>query len=395
DSDLPGDNFVRVVREDPERRGLLYGGTEGGMFVSFDDGAHWQTMDLNLPPVPITDLTIRQGNLVAATQGRGFWVLDNLSVVRQSSADLARKAVHLFTPEPTTMMRTGGRRGDDEGANPPSGAVLSYYIADEQEGPLTIEIRDDEGGLVRSYSSEEGDFERCIVGGLDQRSSFEVKYPKHEEGLNQWAWDMRFTGLNCIEDIKLFAGFGGATVTPGTYRVTISVGGAESSADLVLLPDPRVEASPEDYEFLAARRREATVMLNDLLTSLAAARKARTQINGLMADYPEDDTLAAAGESAVARLTEWENKVTQTNYVTLEDEDSMPPMLDVHIRHVLDVIDRAGAPVSEGSLKRLTDLDYEWQDRKSELQAIRNTDLAAVNEWARTNGVLHVADPVE
>jgi len=396
DEDFPDDNFVRVVREDPARRGLLYAGTEGGMFVSFDDGAHWQPFDLNLPPVPITDLTIRQDNLVAATQGRGFWVLDNLSVVRQSRAEFAREKVHLFTPEPTTMTQRGGRKGANEGANPPSGAVLSYYIADEQEGPLTIEIRNSEGRLVRSYSSEEGDYERCLLANdTDKRVKVEVKYPEFAEGLNQWAWDMRLTNLNCIEDIKLFAGFGGAMVIPGTYRVTVAIGGAESSADLVLLPDPRVEASPEDYEFLAARRHEATVMLNDLLTSLAAARKARAQVRGLLADYPDDANLAEVGESAIARLTEWEKKVTQTEYETLEDEDNLPPMLDVHIRHVLDVIDRAGAPVSEGSLQRLSDLDYQWQDRKSELSAISHSDLAAINDWARANDVQHVAEPIE
>ena len=395
DDDLPQDNFVRVVREDPERAGLLFAGTEGGMFVSFDDGDHWQSLDMNLPPVPITDLKIRQGNLVAATQGRGFWILDNLSVIRQATEDIGEKPLHLFTPEPTVLTRRRGSAGANAGPNPPSGAVLSYYIADEVEGPLTIDISDAEGNLVRRYSSEEGDFERCIISNMDQRLPFEVEYPSGDQGLNQWAWNMRFTGLNCIEDVKLFAGFGGATVIPGTYRVRAAVGEHESSADLVLLPDPRVEATPEDYEFVAQKRREATVMLNDLLDSLSAARKARGQVQALLEDFPESAALQVAGESAVARLTEWENKVTQTQYGTYEDEDSMPPMLDVHIRHVLDVIDRAGAPVSEGSLERLSDLDYEWQDRKSELRAIVNSDVAEVNEWARENGVLHVTRPGE
>jgi photosystem II stability/assembly factor-like uncharacterized protein len=395
DGDLPADNFVRVVREDPERAGLLYAGTEGGMFVSFDDGDNWQSLDMNLPPVPITDLKIRRDNLVAATQGRGYWILDDLSVIRQSTEALGDRPLHLFTPKPTTLMRTGGRRGANQGANPPSGVVLSYFIADETEASLTIDITDSDGNLVRSYSSEEGDFERCIISNMDQRIPFDVHYPTSETGINQWTWDMRFTGLNCVEDVKLFAGFGGATVTPGTYRARVSVGEHESSADFVLLPDPRVEATPDDYEFVAAKRLEATVMLNDLLDSLAAARKARSQVQGLLADYPDAADLQVAGESAITRLTEWENKVTQTQYGTYEDEDSMPPMLDVHIRHVLDVIDRAGAPVSEGSLERLSDLDYEWQDRKSELRSIVNSDVAEVNEWASENGVLHVTRPGE
>jgi len=392
DSDLPDDNFVRVVREDPARQGTLYAGTESGMFVSFDSGTNWQSLGLNLPPVPITDLTIRQGDLVAATQGRGFWVLDDLSIIRQSRDDLAGNALHLFTPDPTAMIRGGrGSSGANEGKNPPAGAVLSYYIADEQDGPLSIEITDSSGNVVRNYSSEEGDFERCVLDNMDQRRAYELRYPTAKQGMNQWAWDMRTNGLNCIEDVKLFAGFGGATVTPGNYHVRVSIGDAVSNAELTLLPDPREDASDGDYRFLAERRSESTKLLNELLDSLAVARKARSQIQALLADFPDADELHSMGELAIDRLTEWENKVTQTQYGTYEDEDSMPPMLDVHIRHVLDVIDRAGAPVSAGSLQRLSDLDYLWQDRKSELRAISNSDIAAVNDWANSNGVGHVA----
>ena len=146
---------------------------------------------------------------------------------------------------------------------------------------------------------------------------------------------------------------------------------------------------------MAAKRRESTDLLNELLDSLAAARKSRDEVEALMVSFPEDDELQALGESAVERLTAWENTVTQTQYGTYEDEDSMPPMLDVHIRHVLDVIDRAGAPVSEGSLQRLSDLDFQWQDRRAELRSIANSDLEAINDWARQNRVLHVSQPGE
>jgi len=395
DNGLPDDNFVRVVREDPARPGLLYAGTEGGMFMSFDSGRNWQSMDLNLPPVPITDLTIRQGDLVAATQGRGYWVFDYLSVVRQAEASLANRALHVFRPKDTEMLRTGGRTGANEGKNPPSGVVFTYFIAEEHDDPLSIVISDADGNTVRSYSSEEGDFERCIIGNMDVRTAFEVQYPKKEAGINQWTWDMRFAGLHCLDDVKLFAGFGGASVIPGAYRVTVSIGNNKSSADFVLLPDPRSEASPEDYRFVAAKRQESTDLLNELLDSLAAARKSRDEVEALMASFPGDEELRALGESAISRLTAWENTVTQTQYGALEDEDSMPPMLDVHIRHVLDVIDRAGAPVSEGSLQRLSDLDFQWQDRRAELRSIANSDLEAINDWARQNRVLHVSQPGE
>ncbi|MDX1406054.1 MAG: hypothetical protein R3192_16040, partial [Woeseiaceae bacterium] len=342
DRDLPADQFVRVVREDPGRKGLLYAGTEGGMFVSFDDGANWQSLDLNLPPVPITDLTIRHGDLVAATQGRGFWVLDDLHVVRQADDALAGRAVHLFTPAATPLIHAGRSRSSaNEGNNPPRGVTLSYYIAGENtEGPLEIEILDQAGRVVRSYSSDERDFERCVLANMDQRLAYELEYPTLEQGLNQWTWDMRHDGLNCIEDVKLFAGFGGASVIPGTYRARVILGDAYSEAEFTVLADSRVQATPADYEFLEARLVEVTVLLNDLLDSLADVRRARSQVEALLKEFPDTEGLQAAGVSAVEKLTAWENKVTQTRYGTYEDEDSMPPMLDVHVRHVLDVIDR-------------------------------------------------------
>jgi len=223
DRDLPKDNFIRVVREDPERQGLLYAGGEGGMYVSFDDGAHWQTLDTGLPPVPVTDLMVRQGDLVAATQGRGFWVLDDLSPLRQATGALAEKPLHVFASGPVEMLKGWDEAGDSEGENPPRGAVLRYHLRDESDAPLRIEISDSAGNVVRRYSSEKGDFERCVLGNSDQREPFELEYPPTEKGANQWVWDMRRDGLHCIDDIMIFWGFGGTFVQPGRYTAKLSV----------------------------------------------------------------------------------------------------------------------------------------------------------------------------
>jgi hypothetical protein len=393
DGGLPMSDFVRVVREDPARKGLLYAGTEGGMFMSFDDGDNWQSLDLNLPPVPITDLAIRHNDLVAATQGRGFWVLDDLSVVRQANSEVASKSLHLFTPSEAAMIRGSTSAADNEGSNPPRGVQLSYYIAEQHEDPVLIEILDDDGNILRRYSSEEGEFERCIISNMDQRIPFEVEYPTVDVGINQWTWDMRHDGLHCIEDVALFAGFGGASVIPGTYQALVTVGDLQSTASVTLLPDPRVQATAEDYAFLAARLEEATNLLNALLDNLAAARSARAQVQALLTDYPDVEGLQLSGEAAIDSLTAWENRVTQTKYGTYEDEDSMTPMLDVQVRHVLDVLDRASAPVSAGSLQRLADLQAQWSQRSAELDDISASHIATINEWAAGNGVPHVSPP--
>ena len=391
DGDLPKDSFIRVVREDTERKGLLYAGGEKAMYVSFDDGANWQSLQLNLPPVPVTDLQVRQDDLVAATQGRGFWVLDDLSAIRQADSDQAKKPLHLFTPGTIQMLLAGGRAGSTEGKNPPRGALLNYHIRDEHEGPLTIVISDSDGKVVRTYSSEESDFERCVKSNADERLPYDPEYPSKEVGANRWVWNMRSDGLHCVEDLNVFEGFDGALVMPGTYTATVRIGDAEANAELVVVPDPRVVATPEEFAALGARIETATTMVNELLHGVEGIRKARSQVKALMEDYPDAQSLQTTGASAVERLTAWEEKAYQVEFETYEDEDNLPPKLIKQTRHLLDVLDSAGPPVAAGAEERLRDLQGEWAALKNELQAIYSSDIAAVNRWAAEQQAPHVS----
>ena len=390
DGDLPKDSFIRVVREDPERKGLLYAGGEKAMYVSFDDGAHWQSLQLNLPPVPVTDLQVRQGDLVAATQGRGFWVLDDLSAIRQADNGQAKKPLHLFTPGPVQMLLVGGRAGSTEGKNPPRGALLNYHIRDEHDGPLSIIISDSDGNVVRSYSSEESDFERCVMGNADERLPFKPEYPSAEVGANRWVWDMRRSGLHCFDDINVFEGFDGALVMPGTYTATVRIGDAEASTKLELVTDPRVDATPAEIAALGARIEAATALVNEMLHGVEDIRKSRAQVEALMRDYPDAQPLQTAGASAVERLSAWEQKAYQVEYETYEDEDNLPPKLIKQTRHLLEVLDSAGPPVAAGAEERLRDLQGKWTALRNELQAIYSSDIAAVNRWAAERQVPHV-----
>jgi len=359
--------------------------------VSFDGGSHWQSLALELPPVPITDLAIRQDDLVAATQGRGFWVLDDLTGLRSVTPEMAEKPLHVFTPGPVEMIRRGrGGRGA-VGTNPPKGVVLGYHLLDEHDGPLVIEISDVEGNVVRRYSSEEGDFERCILGNMDQRLPFEVSYPPKKQGANRWVWDMRRDGLHCIDDIRLFEGFAGPYVMPGTYQARVMIGDVEDTVELTLVADRRVAASTAEFAEVDRYVSEMTGLLNELLDGLAAIRTSRAQIEALLARHPEAEALHEAGESAIERLTAWEHTVVQVEYETYEDEDNLPPKLLKNVRHLLDVIDDGGPPVAAGALARLADLKTEWATLTSELAEIEASDIAAVNTWARESSVPHVS----
>jgi len=393
DKGLPQDAFVRVVREDPTQRGLLYAGTELGMYVSFDDGESWESLDLNLPPVPITDLTIRQDKLVAATQGRGFWVLDDLFVVRQADDDFSAKDLHVFTPGTAEQSPGSGKAGLFEAANPEHGVPLYYYLDAETEEPFSIEILDDTGNIVRSYSGKEGDFERCKISNMDPRSPFELEYAPTKKGLNKWTWDMQRQGLKCIENITLFAGFDGPRVGPGSYSARISAGKTVQTVSFELKMDPRLSASKEDIQFWSERLTEVGKLLGETLESLESLRQAKQQIAALMTEYPEEENLQATGATAIEKMTAWDGKIIQVLHQTYEDEDAWETMLAGQLRYLMDVIDETGAPVTGGALLRLEVLKAEWAGRQAELRAIRSGYVDVINEWAKRQGIPHVALP--
>ncbi len=389
DDSLPEDTFVRVVREDPDRKGLLFAGTESGMFVSFDAGGDWQALQLNLPPVPVTDLAIRQGSLVAATQGRGFWVLDDLFVVQ---AGRGEQALDLHAPADTVMMHSRGWSSEEfEASNPDGGVPLYYYLGAKPDNPLTIEILDDTGEIIRRYSSEESDQERCLLSNMDPRSPYEPEYPAAEPGLNKWNWDMRRHDFKCTEGITLFAGFKGPHVIPGSYRARLSVDGKTAEARFTLTQDPRLEAPDAAVTTWAERVDETAGLLDDVMASLAQLRKSRSQIEALLAENPSAEQLQQAGMSALKAIESWDHRIIQPLHQTYEDEDAWETMLAGQVRFLLDVIDYSGAPVTDGSLRRLADLQAEWSALEAELLDIRASHLEPIDNWARENDVPYVS----
>ena len=228
---------------------------------------------------------------------------------------------------------------------------------------------------------------------MDQRQPFEVEYPPTEQGTNKWVWDMRRNGLHCGDDIRLFEGFTGAYVMPGTYQARISIGDAEDTATLTVVADRRVETSSSDFAEVENRIVEMTALMNELLDGLAAIRKSRAQIEALLAEYPDAEPLQRSGAGAVARLSTWQTNVLQVEFKTYEDEDNLTGKFVKQVRHLLDVIDDAGPPLAAGALERLEDLKREWAGLQAELREISASDIAAVNAWARTNAEKHVRPP--
>ena len=286
-----------------------------------------------------------------------------------------------------------------EGANPERGVPIYYYLAeeitDDDNSSFSIDILGSSGELVRSYSSKENDFDRCKISNMDPAKPFELKYPPTKKGLNKWTWDGNRESIKCIENIALFAGFNGPGVTPGDYSIRVSTGAATQTVPVTLTLDPRIKASDQELELWTERLEEVANLLSEVLTSLDAARKAEAQIEALMADYPDQAELQQRGTAASELISAWDEQINQVLHQTYEDEDAWETKLAGQIRYLLDVMNKTGAPVTEGAIQRLEDLKAEWRTRKSEWQDIRGNHIEPINNWARGQEVPHVAGGVD
>lgn len=246
---LPAGVYMQTVKEDTERRGLLFAGTELGVFISFDDGDHWQSLQLNLPPASMRDLVIHEDDLIVATHGRGFWVLDDITPLRQLSEEVVKSKAYLFHPAdafitpPYSENGTPQPRDEPLAENPPYGAVIDYYLKSNISGPVVLEIFNPAGESIRRYSSEDR-IPELNPDTLDIPAFWRPKPPtlSTAAGMHRWVWDLRPTPT---EDRSarggggVFGGRGGAAVLPGTYTVNLTVGGKSYSQTLNVKMDPR------------------------------------------------------------------------------------------------------------------------------------------------------------
>ena len=257
---LPDNEPVNTVREDPERKGLLFAGTERSVYVSFDDGDHWQSLRLNLPATSIRDLVVHQDDVVVGTHGRSFWILDNITPLRQLNADFAESQAHLFAPQLTYRVRRDNNPDTPlppevpAGQNPPDGAMLDYVLKSAAD-PLTLEIFDGAGKLVRRFSStdklEPVDPEKLNI------PTYWIRPPRilsSEAGMHRFVWDLHYPPPDSLEhEYPISAIYHdtpryplGAGALPGNYTVKLTVNGSSDVQPLVIRMDPRVKAPPED-----------------------------------------------------------------------------------------------------------------------------------------------------
>ncbi len=251
---IPMGSFVRVVREDPVRKGLLYAGTETGVYVSFDDGNHWQSLQLNLPCASVRDLRVQGDDLVAATHGRSIWVLDDLAPLRQLDAQVASSNAWFFRPAKAYRIRSGTDEGtplphdEPAGQNPPTGAILDYYLKSKPAGPVVLEIDDLAGNLVRRFSSSEK-VKRVNAAKLQVAASWvrQKQLPSAKPGMHRFVWDLLYPNAPIPTGFDLWAK-SGLWAVPGQYTAKLIVDGKTYSQPLAVAMDPRVKVSLADLK---------------------------------------------------------------------------------------------------------------------------------------------------
>ncbi len=311
---IPDEAWVRVVREDPKRRGLLYMGTETGVYVSFDDGASFKSLQLNLPVVPVTDLQVHgsANDLVAATQGRSFWILDELSPLQQLDGDVEKASAHLFAPRPAIRVQRAFRSASQlrVGQNPPEGAILDYVLGEVDEDTedtrtVTLEILNATGGIVRSYSSDADDDDDPPLAA--------------EPVMHRASWDLRYETPEKVPGLYIFGRLRGRLAPPATYRVRLTVGDEVRSQNLEVLPDPRLDTPPATYV-------EQDAFLADVAKEIIAVheganrlRDVREQVEALLDRSKEHELAAvvqAAGEAYVEKLDAWRTSSSRSEPLT-------------------------------------------------------------------------------
>lgn len=337
---IPADRPTRVVREDPDREGLLYAGTEFGMYVSFDDGARWLPFQQNLPVVPITDIKVYRQDLVLSTMGRSFWILDDVSPLHELSATVARAPRHLFQPRDAVRYRHRGETGDaSQPSFPAPGAVIAYYLASEATDEVVLEIIDGEGQVLRRFSSAEDGAADEVTQGMRAPvvvRAGRVRLPT-ERGLHRIRWDLAHPGPWSADARS--AGTDGPLALPGAYRARLSVGSWQAERTFRIAADPRVraagvtEADLEAQLALSLRARDA----------LSAARLASRRIASLLAERSEGvDT---------ARLKTLERQ--------LDTDDAQPyprPMLIDQLEYLYEMLTQADQPPGRDAYERFREL---------------------------------------
>ncbi|MFZ1130914.1 MAG: glycoside hydrolase [Terriglobales bacterium] len=400
-SGLPEDEPVNTVREDPERKGLLFAGTERSVYVSWDDGDHWQSLQMNLPPTSIRDLVVHHDDVVVGTHGRSFWILDNITPLRQFSREVADSPAHLFAPQLTYRVRRNNNTDtplppeEPAGQNPPDGAMIDYFVKTPVSGPVTLEIIDAASGeLARHFSSAD---KPEAVNPRDFNVPMYWVRPARtlsvEAGMHRFVWDLTYPAPEVLtRDYPISAIYHdtplypmGATVLPGQYRIVLTVGGKSYSQILELKMDPRVKTSPEDLRRQFEFDRKIAGALHQDFEALQQVRSLRAQLKALGGSPDAIQKPAAALEGKAASI-EGEEGGYATLYLSTPEGRSLS-RLNGGLNALVSAVDTADAAPTTQQFAMLVELEKALEEQLAEWARLKAKDIPELNEGLKKAGL--------
>ena len=388
---IPADHFVRVVREDPDREGLLYAGTEFGIYVSFDDGRHWQPLQLKLPVSPITDMVVKNQDLVVATQGRSFWILDDLTPLHQLDREIAGSDYFLFTPRAYTVFSGGGSRGA-QGKNPPRGVVIQYVLAEEYEedDEIVLEILDDTGSVLRSLSNQKDEprAPNLFARFFPQEDSGRKLTAK--QGMNRFVWNLRLRDAGLVDDAVTWGSPAGPRVAPGTYRARLRIGDWSETVEFEVASDPRLEVRREDLTARFELSKKVWESITEAHDAVRRLRDVREQVNdfaGRLDAVGKGEGIETAAKEIAEKLTAIEEKLHQFRAKSSQDVLNLRQGIDGQLMGLLSAVESAQARPTDSTLARYQELRTDLNGYLGELKQVFDTEVAAFNDQVRATGV--------
>jgi photosystem II stability/assembly factor-like uncharacterized protein len=393
--------YLKVVREDSKKPGMLYLGTERGVMVSYDDGRNWQSLRLNMPTAAIADMVVASDDLVVGTLGRSAWILDDLTPVREMSPEIAQKPAHLFPPLPAIRWTyASAPDGSELGktANPPKGAIVTYHLAQKPDAEIVLEVLDRSGNVIRKLSSEL-EPPHLAPDHPDADPDDERKADLEAvKGMNRAAWDLAFEGAKRIPDSTNDAGNVnvGPLVPPGDYQLRLTVSGESIEQPLTVLPDPRSDATIANLE----SQTEFLLGVRDRISAITAdaehLRRIREQLaarHKALSSDPRASRLITLGEAALKKIGEIEktlyNPNAKVSYDILAGRDGGAKLYSRYGWLYVTALDHNGPP-TQGMREVDSELSALYQQSRDELQRLVDEDLGQLNDLAKDLGVKYL-----
>ncbi len=367
---IPSNSFARCIRADKKREGLLYCGTEYGMYISYDDGTNWQKFQLNLPVVPVTDLTIKDNDLVVATQGRGFWVLDDLSMVQQKNMDYQNKNLYVFAVNDAYRMEGYvNKDATNAGINPPNGVVFNYWLKDAADSSdVSITIFDKENKPIKTFSKDA------------KEESDKLKF---DNGMNRFVWDMNYPPAEKIEKMVMWNGnVGGPKAAPGKYSARFRYGKDSADVAFIIKADPNYKMTEADYDAQVNFLLQVRDKFSEVQKAIKNIRSIRAQINDFVStlDTTESKNFKPLADSINKKMTTVEETLFQTKAKSGEDVLNYPIRLNDKISGLYNYAN-SGYNVPTTQVKEtLADLSRQADVQLNSLKSIMDNELKSFNQ---------------